>query len=79
MNGRGKQTDCRQQSDNTWLLPPLGTHKEQQMPQIAQKDLGFCNRLTANLNSRICYPMLFETIEFCYDKTKKRDGFDVYY
>ena len=38
MNGRDKQTDCRQQRNNTLLPPPFNMHKEQEVPQIAQKD-----------------------------------------
>ena len=33
-----RQTDCRQQNNNTWLPPPLRMHKEQEVPQITQKN-----------------------------------------
>ena len=39
MNGRDEQTDCQQQRNNTWL-PPERMHKEQEVPQIAQKKFG---------------------------------------
>ena len=37
MNGRDKQTNCRQQRNNTCLPPPLRMRKKQEVPQDAQK------------------------------------------
>ena len=37
MNRGDEQTDWRQQRNNTWLSPPEGMHKEQEVSQIAQK------------------------------------------
>ena len=40
MNGRDEQTDCRQRRTKSWLPAPEMMHKEQGVPQIAQRDFA---------------------------------------